>query len=173
MPVEHYRSVQHFRQGWLWALLLVGALPAWLLVSVAVLVESPEPWTAQVPLLGLVTVAIFGPLPLFWRANLQVVVRDDGLAIRLWPLHLRERVVACEAIERVEPTEVSPFGDFGGVGVRYNVRPTRNGLQVRGPKGYVAAAGPGVRVTRRDGRPLVVTVDDATAAAAALQRVCG
>lgn len=167
------RSVQYVRQPWLWALLLVGSVPAWLLATVAIVAESPEPWTAQLPVLGLVTLAVFAPLPLVWRANLAVAVREDSLAIRFWPLHLRWRVVPCDAIERVEATHVSAFGDFGGVGVRYNVSLSRSGLVRRGPKGYVTGSGPSLRIERRAARDLVVTVDDPERVLASLERACG
>ncbi len=65
-------------------------------------------------------------------------------------------------VQRAAAVDVSPFGDFGGWGVRYAAG-RRSGIVVR--------AGEALEVTRRDGRSLVVTIDDADAAAALLTAV--
>lgn len=55
--------------------------------------------------------------------------------------------------------DVDPFGEFGGWGLR---------LSVDGKVGIVMRRGEGLRIERRTGRPIVVTLDDADTAAAAL-----
>lgn len=54
---------------------------------------------------------------------------------------------------------VNPMGDFGGWGLR---------LSVDGRVGVVLRTGEALQITRRKGRPFVVTVDDAETAAAVL-----
>lgn len=49
-----FEETQRFRQDWLWALLLVGAVPGFLLAAVAVIVDSTGPWIAHLPLPGVI-----------------------------------------------------------------------------------------------------------------------
>jgi len=170
--VTHLTETQRFRQDWLWALLLVGTVPGFCLAAVAIVVDSSGPWTTHLPLLALAALLVLGPLPLFWWAGLRTEVRDDGLSLRLWPLQWSFRHVPCEDVLAVESADVSAFRQFGGVGIRWNVSLSRDGLVRVGPKGYVVDSGPGVRIERRDARDLIVTSSDAEALAAALERAC-
>lgn len=60
--------------------------------------------------------------------------------------------------------DVDPLADFGGWGVRWVIGPGRKGRW-----GIVTRRGTSLEVVRRDGRSIVVTVDDARTAAAVLQ----
>ncbi|RKQ89197.1 uncharacterized protein DUF1648 [Mycolicibacterium mucogenicum 261Sha1.1M5] len=88
----------------------------------------------------------------------NVRIDERGLEARSfvgWPV-MR---VPAEQVVTVEVGDIHPFGEFGGWGWR---------LSVDGKIGIVMRTGEGIRVTRRTGRPLVVTIDDAESAAAAL-----
>ncbi|MCP2030654.1 hypothetical protein L1277_000718 [Okibacterium sp. HSC-33S16] len=91
----------------------------------------------------------------FWR------VRADrrGFVVRGalgWP-----RVTIPNAdIDQVRVVDVNPTADFGGWGWRW--APGRR-------TGVIMRRGPGIEVTRRDGRRLVVTVDDAETGASVVK----
>lgn len=88
----------------------------------------------------------------------QVRVDGTGLTVRGalgWP---RYRVTLAE-LESAGVTDVTPLGEFGGYGVRL-------GLGRR--LGIITRAGEALEVQRRDGRAVVVTVDDAATAAGLL-----
>lgn len=88
----------------------------------------------------------------------RVSVDASGLRLRSalgWP---RTQVPATEIVG-VEVTDVSPFREFGGWGVR---------VGRGGEVGWVLRAGEGIRVQRTGGRDLVVTVPDAATGAALL-----
>ncbi len=74
-----------------------------------------------------------------------------------------EDIAAAEAIELLQP-----LVDYGGWGYRWVVGPGG-----RSRTGIIVRAGQALRVTRRDGRELVVTVDDAATAAAVLRAHVG
>ena len=93
----------------------------------------------------------------FWR------VRADrrGFSVRGalgWP---RVSIPATD-IAAVRVVDVDPTADFGGWGWRWG-----SGRRT----GIIMRRGAAIEVTRRDGRRLVVTVDDADNAAAVLQTV--
>lgn len=94
-----------------------------------------------------------------WR----VTAGASGFAVRSvvgWPA-LR---VPVADIASAAAVTVDPMSEFGGWGPRWIMGP--NG---KGRWGFIARRGEGVEVVRRDGRSVVVTVDDAATAAAVLE----
>lgn len=173
MPSEtvHYSERQHFRQDWLWALLVVGSVPGAVLASVAVAVDS-DPGT-NVPLwIGVIFALVCSPLVAFYYATLRIEVREDGLALRLWPLHLRERTVDCTDVESVRAIEISPMGEFGGIGIRLNPTCYRWGVRFDEPLGYIVEGTGAVRIERAEQRDVVLTSKDARTLARTLERQC-
>lgn len=92
--------------------------------------------------------------------SVRVLVDTAGVTIRGrfgWP---RTRV-PLEEIAQASTTQVRPLRDFGGFGYRICVHGP-----LRGAHGIILRPGPALVVDRRDGRRLVVVVDDAQTAAA-------
>jgi hypothetical protein len=89
-----------------------------------------------------------------WRVRVDA----EGLTIRAmlgWPAI---RVPAAE-VASAGTSQLVPLGEFGGYGLR-------SGLD--GRLGVITRAGTALEVRRRDGRAVVVTVDDAATAAGLL-----
>lgn len=172
MTAAQFTETQRFRQDWLWALLLVSTLPAFVIV-VVVTVDDAGGFTAEVyPTLGGVALLMWGPLVVFYKASLRTEVRDDGLYLKLFPLHLSARHVPCEDITAIDTESFSPIGKYGGIGIRYNPTLYRWGISFEKPKAYIASGGDGVRIERRDRRPLVVGTQRPRELRAALERAC-
>ncbi|MCC2593925.1 DUF1648 domain-containing protein [Tessaracoccus sp. OS52] len=121
-------------------------------VIVAAFVEAPGAlWitVATVVLLALLMVLL---------TVFRVRVDETGLTVRAavgWPgIH-----IARQEIRSAEVVRVNPMGEYGGWGWRFS--PTHG-------QGVVLRTGDALRVTRTDGRPFTVTVDDAETAAALL-----
>ncbi|WP_340098615.1 hypothetical protein [Salinibaculum salinum] len=167
-----FEERQHFRQDWLWALLIVSTLPAFILV-VVVVVDDAGGLTPEVyPTLASLTVLLWGPLVIFYKAVFVTEVRTDGLYLKLWPLHLSFRHVPCTEMRSHEPTSFSPVGEYGGIGVRHNPTFYRWGVSFEEPKAYIADGGEGTRIERADSRPLVVGTQQPQELHAALERAC-
>lgn len=173
MSATLFSETQRFRQDWLWALLIVGTLPAFVLV-VVVFVEDAGELTPDLflPLAG-VTLLMWGPLLGFYKAALVTEVRADGLYLKLFPVHLSVRHVPCESITAIERESFSALGDYGGIGVRHNPTFYRWGVSFEEPKAYIASGGEGVRIDSVDARPLVVGTQRPQELHAALERACG
>jgi hypothetical protein len=167
-----FEETQRFRQDWLWALLILGTLPAFVLV-VVVLVEDAGGLTPGLyPTLAGVVLLMWGPLLGFYKAALVTEVRADGLYLKLFPVHLSVRHVPCESITAVKRESFSPLGEYGGVGVRHNPTFYRWGISFDEPKAYIASGGEGVRIDRADARPLVLGTQRPEELHAALERAC-
>lgn len=134
-----------------WVLVLFGVLVAVVTATVVFVIAIRGAWAlAIVPVV--LAVAILGTA--FWRVRIDA----DGFSVRPplgWP-HYR---IALPEVERAGTTDVVPLGEFGGFGLRW-------GRQ--GRVGLITRSGEALEVQRRDGRAIVVTVDDAATAAGVL-----
>ena len=144
-------------------------LPAWFVTAVTavaavllalgvlrLLTAGPHVWPIFLaPTLLLTVIAV--------TAQFVVTAGPRGLVVRSalgWP---RLTVPASE-LATAGVVAVDPMADFGGWGIRWVIGPNRKGRW-----GVVTRRGPGLEVVRRDGRSIVVTVDDAGTAAAVLE----
>lgn len=106
----------------------------------------------------LAIVPIVLALSVLGTSSWRVRVDQDGLTVRPtlgWPQYR----IALADVASAATTTVVPLGEFGGYGLRW-------GLGRR--MGVITRGGEALEVQRRDGRALVVTVDDAATAAGLL-----
>lgn len=96
-------------------------------------------------------------------AHVVVTAGPRGFMVRSaigWP----RLAIPAANLEKAGVLTVDPMADFGGWGVRWVIGPGRKGRW-----GVITRRGPGLEVFRRDGRSIVVTVDDPGTAAAVLE----
>ncbi len=107
---------------------------------------------------GIVTAAILSAL---WQTRLKIWIDEKGIRLRMPPFHLfSERTIRWNEVESVTIRKVSPFGEFGGWGIRWNL----------GKKmGYVWNGKQGIEVWLTNGKSVVVTVMDLQGARQALE----
>jgi hypothetical protein len=107
----------------------------------------------------LVPLAVVPPLTLLATARFDVAVDERGLTVTILGgrrmLHVPLAEVAGADVDRVD----DPMREFGGWGLR---------VDAAGRTGVVTRPGPALRVTRSDGREVLITVDGAWDAAATL-----
>lgn len=144
------------RAVWLKGVASLGERTTWVLVAVVVLGTAALWLTTRsvIPLAVLLPLAVLILTMTAW----QVQVDARGLTARGtlgWP---RIHVPAGE-VEWAEVTQVTPFREFGGWGLRTNAS---------GTVGVVIRKGEAILVHRSGHRRLVVTVDDAAGGAALL-----
>lgn len=139
-------------------ILLVAGFALVLTIAVAVVVISVAGWAAW-PSLITVLVLLAACTTLWWR----VTAGPSGLVVRSvlgWPAF---RIRSGE-IEEARAARVEAFGEFGGWGLRW----APGGAGRRSRFGVIVRSGEALEVRRRDGRIFVVTVEDASTAAAVL-----
>lgn len=128
---------------WTWALLASTLLP------VPVLVAAGLPWV------GLLLVVVGAGAVTVLRV--RVIVGPQGLTVRTGPFGVIRYRVPLDEVESVHAEVIDPLA-YGGWGLRW----------LPGVRGLVVRRGPGLRIERRQKATLVVTVDDAPAAAGVL-----
>jgi hypothetical protein len=119
MVSEHsYLERQRFPRRWL--LVVLGAVAIPLLLGPFSLVG----WAVWV----VVAVLLLG-------VRLRTEVREDGVYVKLWPVHRSFRRIPWSDIERHEPVEYDSLRRFGGWGLR--VRPGEVAYNVGGSRGVL------------------------------------
>lgn len=141
-----------------WFMAVIAAAAATIIViGVALLLTAgPRIWPVFFPPAFLLVVLL---------ATAQFVVRAGpaGFAVRSaigWPRF----TIPTSNLSKAGVVVVDPVADFGGWGLRWVIGPDHKGRW-----GVITRRGPGLEVFRRDGRSIVVTVDDAGTAAAVLE----
>lgn len=134
-----------------------------LVTSVLLAISENAPVTDEVLVPIVLHATVFGLVwIMFWRSTLNVVIDAAGVQVRFTPFHRKPRVFAWTDVERVIIRKVSPFGEFGGWGIRWNFGKTT---------GYVWRGTTGIDLRMRDGRRIVVTIVDIEAATNVVQAV--
>ncbi|HYF31147.1 MAG TPA: hypothetical protein VD993_08515 [Chitinophagaceae bacterium] len=110
-----YHEVQHFRQAWLWYLLIsssfIGLLPLIIFIATG---EIPfrEGWWV----LGIVLGITFINLAAFYYARLEIKMSEEGIAYRWWPFFRKFRTLQWEQIDYITVRKYSALK----VGYHYN-----------------------------------------------------
>jgi len=156
-----YHEEQHFRQWWLWVLVVgLAALGWWSLVQQILLGrpfgDNPAPdWGVW-----LLWLALGVGLPLFC-ARLELVLEVTTQEVLIWYRPLSRRVIALDEIERLEVRTYSPIGEYGGWGIKGWSR-KKIAYNISGHRG--------VDLTLRDGRRVMLGSQRADELAEAIGR---
>jgi hypothetical protein len=136
--VRYFHEEQRFRQWWIWALLLIVALP------ILVLAATGEPAL----LLGaLIVIAVSALIAL---ARLVVDVDRDAITVAfhfLWPT----RRIPISTVRRAQATKYRALLDYGGYGVRFGLRGWA--FNVSGDEGVVVETNDGSSLLIGSQRP--------------------
>lgn len=131
-----------------------------LVIGGFVMTLSIRPFEWQ-PVVIMGATAVFVSVLTLMCSRFEVRIDEEGLQARAllgWPVF---RVRAAD-VQRVEAANINPFGEFGGWGIRWDGG---------GQTGIVLRSREGIRITRTNGKRLVITLDDAEGAAAVLATV--
>ncbi|MBI2193307.1 MAG: hypothetical protein HYU36_15130 [Planctomycetes bacterium] len=113
--------MQHFRQLWLWVLILAAVVPFWFGAISQLCLGRPF-GSNPMSNLGLVLAwVVFGMgLPGFLLSlRLTTEVRPDGVYYQFSPIHLAFRRLAFEDLKHWCVREYRPIREYGGWGLRY------------------------------------------------------
>lgn len=138
------RETQTFMRWW-WLLLMP---PVWIgpLLGAGMLYKSggqdPEGWQV----LGISLVALALTAGLLATMRLETEAREDGFYYRLWPFHLTFRRIAKADVVQVETCSYDPLREYGGWGIRRNVRTGTRAFNVYGREGIRFVLADGAKV---------------------------
>src|SRR5947209_81936 len=118
MRMVHFREVQHFRQFWLWALLLACLAPLGL--GLYSQTGRGRPWgNHPVSAATLVVISSGFVLLLAWFSLLKLVTEVDDDEIRAQFVYMwRVKHIPFSQIRKAEAVTYRPIRDYGGWGIR-------------------------------------------------------
>ncbi len=139
-----FEEKQHFRQIWLWIILLgVSFLLTYEFIQQVFLGSNPT--LDLLLILSWIIFAVGFPYG-FYKAELITRVYDDRICIQLFPLHLNKQCYNLKHIKGFDATTYRPIIDYGGWGIRYGLK----------GKAYNISGKGGVKLRFQTGRPLLI-----------------
>lgn len=135
-----FTETQRFTQWWLW-LVLLGV---WASMVYSFVTAPPQTNVAAFVSFG---IGILLPL-LFWQMKLTTRITEDGIFVRFFPFHLKEKFFAWETITSSYVRSYSPLMEYGGWGIKYSFK--GNGLV------YNTAGNVGLQLYFKEGEPVLI-----------------
>jgi hypothetical protein len=135
-----YTETQRFTQWWLW-LILIGV---WSSMVYSLITAPPQTDTAVYVSFG---IGILLPL-LFWQMKLTTRITQEGIYVRFFPFHFKEKFFAWESISASYVRTYSPLMEYGGWGIKYGF--SGQGLV------YNVAGNVGLQLNFKEGDPVLI-----------------
>lgn len=107
----YFKEVQYFRQLWLILVLLVGTLPA--IIIVAFVPDDEEIWVKIVVISILVLT-----MSMIFIIRLETEITKEGIRYKFWPFHRKPRIIRYEDIQKIEVRKYDPLSEYGGWGIK-------------------------------------------------------
>ena len=81
--------------------------------------------------------------------QLKISIGTDGIGYRFFPFHMKDKLIRWDTIESVELVTFSPIKDYGGYGIRFNLR----------TKAYIISGRKGLKIYwKNDRKPWVIGI---------------
>ncbi len=147
-----FREVQRFDQFWIWALVLLPVLMAWHGAIEQLVYGRPygnNPASDEGMLIIWLLFGILLPLFIF-SIKLIVEVRDSGIYVKFFPIHLSFKHHPLEDIVSYDVITYRPLRDYGGWGIRYGSK----------GKAYNISGNRGLMLEFRNGKHLLLGSQD-------------
>jgi hypothetical protein len=131
-----FEEKQHFRQVWLWFILIVinGSVIYGVVKRLTVGQLFEEGYTDRTGLI-LTTVLTMAITILFFNLRLETIIKSDGIYVRFFPFHLTFRRYGWDSISKAFVRQYNPLGEYGGWGIRAGLFGKGRAFNVSGDKG--------------------------------------
>jgi hypothetical protein len=135
-----FTETQRFTQWWLW-LIIIGS---WITMMYSIATVSP-PSTSTF----MISFVVGMLLPvLFWQMKLTTRITEEGIYVRFFPFHLKEKFYAWESLSACYVRTYSPLMEYGGWGIKYSF--SGNGLV------YNTAGNVGLQLNFKKGESVLI-----------------
>jgi hypothetical protein len=110
-----FKEIQHFRQTWLWGLLLgIFIFPFWEIISD--LDNTNENLTNFFGWIFIGAMSLF--LWFFYKIKLTTIITEQDISIWFNFFHSKPKIIAWNEIQKAEIITYNPIMDYGGWGIR-------------------------------------------------------
>ncbi|MFC1733957.1 DUF6141 family protein [candidate division KSB1 bacterium] len=120
MKTSEFNESQRFNPFWIWILLiLILGIWIWGVIQQLFLgIPFGTHPTSDIVLLVIGVIPV-GFLILLIITKLQTFVKKDGIYLRYFPFHMKQKRIQQSEIKRYAVTEYHPMKDYGGWGIRF------------------------------------------------------
>ena len=114
-----FAETQKFKQWWIW-MILIGINGTILFGIYQQLFLDQQFGNNPLSDVGLIVTGIFISLLtiVFLLFKLETQIKEDGIYVRFFPIHISFRFYTWESISKLEVREYKPIRDYGGWGIR-------------------------------------------------------
>ncbi len=156
-----YQEIQHFRQLWVWVLMLfISVLCIYGAIQQLIMGKPFGNNPASDSMLIVITIIFGFGFPVFmYKIHLTTEVHEDGLYFRYFPLHLSFRKINLEDIAGFNVETYRAIIDYGGWGIKYG----------RKGQAYNVSGNRGVQLQLSDGKRILIGSQRAEELAEALK----
>ena len=103
-----FQEVQHFRQAWLWYLLISSSIISMIpLIVIAAAGEMPL-WESLLAI-GIIIALMLVNIAVFYYARLETMISNEGISYRWWPFFRKPSVLRWEDIDHVVMAQFRAF----------------------------------------------------------------
>ncbi|MHA8082398.1 hypothetical protein ACST14_03150 [Aquirufa sp. A-Brett2-15D] len=135
-----FNETQRFTQWWLW-LILIGV---WASMVYSIVTAPSQTDAAAYVSFG---IGILLPL-LFWQMKLTTRITQEGIYVRFFPFHFKEKFFDWDSISASYVRTYSPLLEYGGWGIKYSFK--GSGLV------YNTSGNVGLQLNFKDGEPVLI-----------------
>ena len=159
--MENFTERQHFRQWWIWVILLSA-----LLVPLAVVAFKFFVQKAPIAMPELVSGASLPAaiLVFFYFIRLDTSIDRTGVSFKFFPFHFTFKVLEWDEIEKAYLRTYNPIMDYGGWGIKYGL----------GGKGmaYNISGNKGLQIVKKTGKKILIGTQLSADVQAYLEQLC-
>lgn len=131
-----FRETQKFRQWWLW-LILIGINGLFLFGVFRQVIGGEKFGDKPMSDTGLIMATIFTIILtlLFTSFRLETIIKNDGIYVRFFPLHLKFKHYNWEKLTKSYVRKYSAISEYGGWGLRFGIFGKGTAYNVSGNEG--------------------------------------
>lgn len=129
-----FKETQRFKQWWIWLIVLVANGSNLFFVYNQIISNTNSTSNNYI---GLIVAGITSILltSLFFIIKLDTVIKDDGIYVRFFPVHIKFKHLQWKNINKCYIRQYSPLKEYGGWGIRVGLFDKGKAFNISGNKG--------------------------------------
>ncbi|WP_378181618.1 hypothetical protein [Aquimarina sp. SS2-1] len=123
----HFSEKQKFNQSWLWVLILIS--------GIVVLITVGNDKGLMTTTFIITACSFASVILIFSLMKLETLIKNDGIYVRFFPFHIKFIRYEWTTIEQLYIRKYDPISEYGGWGIRMNLRGKGKAFNISGNKG--------------------------------------
>ena len=131
-----FSETQKFKQWWIWVLLLsINLIFLYGIYKQVILGQQFGDNPGSNAMLISTTVVTFLVTILFANIHLDTIIKEDGIYVRFFPVHIKYKYISWESISKSYVRKYNAILEYGGWGLRIGLFGKGRAFNIEGNKG--------------------------------------